>query len=62
MQYPINFDTSDNNNYQYLKQLEEQFADPQRKKDLILHIRDTYGIDFIDRDVLEGEERELYPR
>ena len=58
--FPVAFDTSENNHYQFLKDLEDDFHNPEKRTELLLQIRDTYGIDFIDKPVLEGEERELF--
>ena len=58
--YPVDYDTSENNTYEYLKQLEEELSNPEKKQELLLHIREAYGIDFIEPDIVDQDERELF--
>ena len=57
---PIEYDTSETSNYEYLKQLREELENPEKKQELLLEIRKKYGIDFIEKEYLEGEEREVF--
>ena len=43
-----------------IQELEEEFNDPEKRKELLLKIKDTYEIDFIEKPILEGDERELF--
>ena len=58
--YPVEFDVSESNHYQFLKELEEEFHDPEKRKELLLKIKDTYEIDFIEKPILQDDERELF--
>ena len=40
--------------YDFIKQIEEDLNNPEKKRELLLNIRDKYGINFID-DETEGE-------
>lgn len=60
VKYPVEFDTSESNHFQFLKELEEEFNDPEKRRELLLKIKDTYEIDFIEKPILQGDERELF--
>ena len=58
--YPVEFDVSESNHYQFLKELEEEFNDPEKRRELLLKIKETYEIDFIEKPILQGDEKELF--
>ena len=57
---PLEIETADNENFEYLKQLNQDINDPQKKQVLLLNLKEKYGIDFIEKDAIEGEDPELF--
>ena len=57
---PIEIDISDIKDYDYISKLEKDLSDPIKKQELLIELRDKYGIDFIEKEVFEEDERELF--
>ena len=59
-QTPIEIDISDIKDYEYIAKIEKDLTDPIKKRELLIDLRDKYGIDFIEKEVGDDEEPELF--
>ena len=57
---PLEIDESELLDYTFLKRLEEDLSNPDKKEELLLQVREKYGINFIDTPILEGDEKEIF--
>ena len=57
---PVEIDSSKNNNYEYLKQLNEELKNPETKNDALNKLKDKYGIDFIEKPITSSDDVELF--
>ena len=57
---PLEIDESELLDYTFLKRLEEDLSNPEKKEELLLDLRNKYGIDFIDNTITGDDEKEIF--
>ena len=57
---PLEIDESELLDYTFLKRLEDDISNPEKKEELLIDLRTKYGIDFIDNTILGDDEKEIF--
>ena len=56
----LKVNTDELKDFEQLKQIEESLKDPLKRNEILLEMKEKYGIDYFDDIYIEGEEKELF--
>ena len=56
----LKVNTDELKDFEQLKQIEEGLKDPIKRNEILMEMKDKYGIDYFDEVFIEGEDKELF--